>query len=155
MTYSFRRMTADDLKTVGSWLQTPEVKRWWGDPDGEISLLKGDLDDPAMRMWIVSHEEGPFAYIQDYDPHSWPAHPFGFLPLRSRGIDQFIGEPDMLGRGYGSALIGEHVARLFAEGAPASAPIRTRRTPAPSALMQRRALSLVRSRTRSGGQRSS
>ena len=69
-------------------------------------------------MWIVSHEGRPFAYIQDYGPHDWAMHHFGHLPPGSRGIDQFIGEPDMIGRGHGSAFIRAHVDRLFAEGAP-------------------------------------
>ena len=116
--YGFRPMTTYDLPMVRRWLETPEVRRWWGDPDSEISLLEEDLGDPRMRMWIVAHEGRPFAYIQDYDPHDWAMHHFGHLPPGSRGIDQFIGEPDMIGRGHGSAFIRAHVDRLFAEGAP-------------------------------------
>ena len=119
MSYGFRRMTAGDLAMARRWLAMPEVCRWWGDPDSEISILEEDLGDPRMRMWIVSHEGRPFAYIQDYDPHDWAMHHFGHLPPGSRGIDQFVGEPDMLGRGHGSAFIRTHVDRLFAEGAPA------------------------------------
>ena len=116
--YSFRPMTAPDLLMARRWLETPEVRRWWGDPDREASLLEEDLGDSRMRMWIVSHEGRPFAYIQDYDPHDWAMHHFSHLPPESRGIDQFIGEPDMMGRGHGSAFIRAHVDRLFAEGAP-------------------------------------
>lgn len=119
MTYSFRPMTADDFDMARRWLETPEVRRWWGDADGEVSLIEEDLKDPALRMWIVAHQGRPFAYIQDYDPHSWAMHHFGSLPPLSRGIDQFIGEPDMVSHGHGSALIRAHVDRLFAEGAPA------------------------------------
>ena len=36
-------------------------------------------------------------------------------------MDQFIGEPEMIGVGHGSALIRAHAERLFAEGAPAVA----------------------------------
>ncbi|WP_230841657.1 GNAT family N-acetyltransferase [Gloeobacter morelensis] len=117
-------MTTDDFALVHRWLTTPEVDRWWGDPDQD----KGDddelpfeeaLGDPNIALWIVSHGGRPFAYIQDYDPHAWANHHFASLPLGSRGIDQFIGEPDMLGCGHGSAFIRAHVERLFAQGAPA------------------------------------
>ena len=118
MSYGFRPMTASDLVMVRRWLETPEVRRWWGDPDDEVSILEEDLGDPRMRMWIVSHEGRPFAYIQDYDQHNWAMHHFGHLPPGSRGTDQFIGEPDMIGRGHGSAFIRAHVDWLFAEGAP-------------------------------------
>ena len=119
MHYSFRPMTAGDFVMARRWLETPEARRWWGDPDGEISLLEEDLGDPRMAMWIVAHEGRPFAYIQDYEPHAWAMHPFAHLPPGSRGVDQFIGEPDMIGCGHGSAFVRAHVDRLFAEGAPA------------------------------------
>lgn len=106
-------MAAHDLPMARRWMETPEVRRWWGDPEGEISLLGEDLGDARMRMWIVSHDDRPFAYIQDYDPHDWAMHHFSHLPPGSRGIDQFIGEPDMIGRGHGSAFIRAHVDRLL------------------------------------------
>ena len=115
MTYSFRPMTADDLPLALEWLATPDVARWWDHP----AVLTDALQDPHVAAWIVFHEGRPFAYLQDYDPHAWPGHHFAFLPAGSRGTDQFIGEPDMIGRGHGSAFIRAHVERLFAQGAPA------------------------------------
>ena len=108
-------MTAEDLPLVRGWIATPEVALWW---DGGDDLEEG-LADPDTRQWIVSLDDQPFAFIQDYDPHAWPGHHFSFLPAGSRGIDQSIGVPQMLGRGHGSAFIRAHVDRLFAEGAPA------------------------------------
>jgi aminoglycoside 6'-N-acetyltransferase len=116
--YQFRRMTAADMPMARRWLETPDVQRWWGDADGQVSLLEEDLSEPRMTMWIVSHRDRPFAYIQDYDPSGWSMHHFGSLPARARGIDQFIGEPDMIGRGHGSAFIRAHVDSLLATGAP-------------------------------------
>ena len=119
MSYGFRTMTRDDLPMARRWLETPEVRLWWRDPDGEVGLSEEDLDDPAMAMWIVSVEGRPFATIQDYDPHAWAGHHFGDLPPGSRGVDQFIGEPRMIGRGHGSAFVRAHADQLFAQGAPA------------------------------------
>jgi aminoglycoside 6'-N-acetyltransferase len=118
VSYAFRRTTPADLPLLRRWLGTPEVRRWWDDPD-DLSEFEEAFADRAVAMWIVSHEGRPFAYIQDYDPHAWPAHHFGYLPHGSRGIDQFIGEPEMIGRGHGSAFVGAHVDRLFDRGAPA------------------------------------
>ena len=115
MSYSFRPMTAGDLPLARRWLATPDVARWWDDP----AVLAEALHDPHVTTWVVSHAGRPFAYLQDYDPHAWPGHHFGFLPPGSRGIDQFIGEPAMIGRGHGSAFIRAHVEQLFAQGAPA------------------------------------
>ncbi len=92
------------------------MRAWWGDPDDDRAEDK--LDDPRIAMWIVSHQGHPFAFAQDYDVHGWANHPFAHLPPGSRGIDQFIGEPDMVGRGHGSVFVRAHADRLFAAGAP-------------------------------------
>ena len=67
----------------------------------------------------MSLDDRPFAYVQDYDPHAWVNHHFATLPQGAEGIDQFISEPDMIGRGHGSAFIRAHVDQLFTRGAPA------------------------------------
>jgi aminoglycoside 6'-N-acetyltransferase len=113
--YAFRPFAAYDLSVVRGWIGTPDVSGWWED-DGD---LEEGLASPAIRQWIVSLDERPFAYLQDYDPHAWPDHPFAFPPPGSRGIDQFIGVPELIGAGHGSAFIRHHVEQLFAGGVPA------------------------------------
>lgn len=95
----------------------PHVAAWWGTPEAEAAA--DALADPRIFMWIVEHDGRPFAYAQDYAPHDWDDHPFAHLPSGARGIDQYIGEPDMLDRGHGSAFIRAYCGRLFAAGAPA------------------------------------
>jgi aminoglycoside 6'-N-acetyltransferase len=51
--YGFRPFTGADLPLVACWLKTPEVIRWWGDPERELAVLAQDLDEPSMRQWIV------------------------------------------------------------------------------------------------------
>jgi aminoglycoside 6'-N-acetyltransferase len=99
------------------WLQTPEVVRWWGTPEEQIALLTEDLDEPSMRQWIVEHEGRPFAYVQVYPAHAWPQSHLSHLPDRAEIIDAFIGEPDMVGRGHGSAFLRALAEKLLAEGA--------------------------------------
>ena len=43
--YTFRPATRNDLPLLKQWLQTPEVIRWWGNPEHEYSLLEEDLDN--------------------------------------------------------------------------------------------------------------
>lgn len=116
--YAFRPATELDLPLLQTWLRTPEVSRWWGDPDQQIALLREDLGEPRMVMRIVSFEGRPFAYAQDYDVHVWPQEHFADLPAGSRAIDAFIGAPDFIGRGHGSAFLGLLAERLRREGAP-------------------------------------
>ena len=114
MAYGFRAMIPEDIPLVAIWLATPEVARWW-----EGAIDEDDLADPSCRQWIVSHQGRPFAYLQDYDPHAEADHPFAGLPPGSRGMDQFIGDSDMIGRGHGSAFLQIFADRLFGEGVPA------------------------------------
>lgn len=115
--YRFRLMTAADIVMVREWRRQDHVIRWWGEP--EVEEPADILADSLVRAWIVEHDGRPFAYGQDYHPHPWPGHPFAHLPPRSRGIDQYIGEPGMLGQGHGSAFVRQHCEQAFAEGAPA------------------------------------
>lgn len=115
--YEFRPVAHADLALLREWRRRPHVSEWWGAPDVEDAAQT--LADPRVAMWIVAHDGGPFAYAQDYSPHDWHPHPFAYLPPGARGIDQYIGEPDMIGRGHGSAFVRAHCDRLFAAGATA------------------------------------
>jgi aminoglycoside 6'-N-acetyltransferase len=115
--YEFRPMTAIDLPLVRRWLGEPHVVRWWGEPDQQFDLVKGDLDEPAMDQFIVAHDARPFGYLQCYDPMSWD-NCLGPQPVGTRGIDQFIGEADMLDCGHGSVFIRSFVDRLLTAGRP-------------------------------------
>ena len=111
-------MTAADLPVLRQWLQTPEAAAWWGDLEAEMQNLAADLQEPAMRLWVVGCDGRDFAFLQDYAVHAWDWHPYRDLPAGCIGIDQTIGVPEMIGRGHGSAFIAQHVQRLFDEGAP-------------------------------------
>ncbi len=94
----------------------PHVVQWWGDSDEQFALVRGDLDEPAMDQFIVAVADRPFAYLQCYDPSAWPEPGFGAQPAGTRGIDQFIGEVDMIDKGHGSAFIRTFVDRLINAG---------------------------------------
>ena len=107
--YVFRPMTAAHLPLVLRWLQQPQVMEWWGDTREQFELVSGDLEVDTMDQFIVTIADHPFGYIQCYDLTDWNSG-FGTHPAGTRGIDQFIGEPDMIDRGHGSAFI-----RAFAD----------------------------------------
>jgi aminoglycoside 6'-N-acetyltransferase len=115
--YVFRPMTSADLPLVRRWLGEQHVVQWWGDPAEQYALVRGDLDEPAMDQFIVSANGHAFGYLQCYDLTAWNSG-FGAHPAGTRGIDQFIGEPDMVSRGHGSAFIRAFIDRLLVSGAP-------------------------------------
>ena len=119
--YSFRPFTGTDLPMMKRWLHTPEVVRWWGDPEQQLPLLVADLDEPQMRQWMVEHDGVPFAYVQAYPIHVWPQPHLAALPAGAVGVDAFVGVPEMIGRGHGGAFLRQLAEMLVAEGVPAIA----------------------------------
>ena len=115
--YAFRPMTAADLPLVRRWLALPHVREWWGDPSEQYALVSADVEEPAMDQFIVSEKGRDFGYLQCYDLTAWNSA-FGEHPNGTRGIDLFIGVPDMSERGHGSAFIRCFVDIRLKSGAP-------------------------------------
>jgi aminoglycoside 6'-N-acetyltransferase len=115
--YAFRPMSVTDLPVIRRWLETPHVAEWWHDAAEQFELVSGDLDHPDMAQFIVAADAREFAYLQCYNISAWNAG-FDPQPVGTRGLDQFIGEADMLGRGHGSAFIRAFADNLLLSGTP-------------------------------------
>ena len=113
--YSFRKATLDDLDLINSWQSNPHVREWW---DSDDPYDAEDIVDTRVESWIVSNAKRPFAFMQDYSVHGWESHHFEKLPNGSRGIDQYIGDPEMVGVGHGTAFIRLRMKALFDSGVP-------------------------------------
>jgi aminoglycoside 6'-N-acetyltransferase len=83
-----------------------------------LAEIKQIAADPAFDCYIVSIDGREVGYLQSYDPQTWPDHPFTDRPCGSCGLDMFIGEPDMIGQGYGTQIVQAFADRLFAAGVP-------------------------------------
>jgi len=125
--YRFRPAAMSDLPLLVTWQGFSHVREWWGNDE---PFDEEQLRDTRVSRWIVELDGNPFAYMQDYSVHGWPGHHFGHLPPRSRGIDQYIGDPAMIGLGHGTGFIGQRMDHLFAAGVPVIAvdphPLNTR-----------------------------
>jgi aminoglycoside 6'-N-acetyltransferase len=112
--YQFRPMLVRDLAMVRTWQMAPHVQAWWD--DDPITLASED--EPGTDQYIVAAEGRPFAYLQCYLQSAHPGNGLGTHPAGTRGIDQFIGEPEMIGRGHGSHFIRRFVDELLLSGTP-------------------------------------
>jgi aminoglycoside 6'-N-acetyltransferase len=110
-------MTEDDVPLIKRWLVTPHVSEWWLQPVEQFELVSGDLSHPDVAQFTVWTDDRPFAYLQCYRL-SAVNKGFGPQPEGTRGLDQFIGEADMLGQGHGPAFIRDFADRLLASGTP-------------------------------------
>ncbi len=103
--YAFTPLTAADLPLVGRWLGNPHVMQWWPDGKRQVRQIARSIGSTKLMPYIVSVTGRPLAYLQC--EHLAPAQ---------RGIDQFIGEADMIGHGHGSAFIRQFCDELFFGG---------------------------------------
>ena len=113
MAYAFAPLREEDLELVQRWLLEPHVERWWNDgsknpyPDAEIADYRDAIlgNDPTYRY--VAHIDGrPIGILQHYriadDPEYAEALALGEDAV---GVDLFIGEAELLGRGHGPAML--------------------------------------------------
>ncbi len=70
-----------------------------------------------MSMNIVSYNDLPFAFIQDYDVHAWQQPHLKSLPSGARAIDTFIGLQSETGIGHGPAYLQQRAQHLLDNGA--------------------------------------
>jgi aminoglycoside 6'-N-acetyltransferase len=117
--YTFREVGESDLLLLTDWLRQEHVERWWPKSEEQLQEIRGILTSVSVDAYIVGLEGKPFAYIQTYDIRSaWGLGVYLDQPVGTVGIDQFIGEASMVGRGHGPRFIEAMCKRLFAAGAP-------------------------------------
>jgi aminoglycoside 6'-N-acetyltransferase len=116
--YEFRPMSQADLPLVRRWLHVPHVAEWWTGGEEQLERIHAHIDDPTIDVFIVHAEQRPIGYLQCYDQHAWCDNGLGRHPPGTRGIDQLIGEADIVDRGHGSAFIKTFIDGVIAAGAP-------------------------------------
>ena len=95
------------------WLLEPHVKRWWDDgvkipyPDAEIEEYREAIEgkDPTYR-YVAHIDARPVGMFQHYLIADDPEYAAALgLAEDAIGVDLFIGEADLIGRGHGPAML--------------------------------------------------
>ena len=111
---TFRPVTEADVPLVYAWLQQPHVSKWWPTPTKDLFFRDWfqSLRPKGAFPYLVMVNQKPIGLIQYYsvDPTTSPWLPE--LPAHSLGIDQFIGDINYLGKGYGSRMIKKFIQYL-------------------------------------------
>jgi RimJ/RimL family protein N-acetyltransferase len=111
--FSFAPLREEDLDRIRAWLLRPHVRRWYDDvgaetyPDDTIADRRRAIrgEDPTDHF-VIELDGRPIGDIQSYlidDDREYAA--MVALGRPAFGIDLFIGEPELIGHGYGPALI--------------------------------------------------
>ncbi|MEI6098049.1 MAG: GNAT family N-acetyltransferase [Alphaproteobacteria bacterium] len=117
---TLQAMTEADLPMVAIWLAMPHVQDWWVGPAEQLAGVIEDLAEPLMDQQIAFADARPFGYLQSYPVHAWPpgAPHLADFPTGTVAIDCFVGPPDMIGQGHGSAMVRLSARHLLGKGAP-------------------------------------
>lgn len=116
--YALRPVEDADLAMLERWLTNDHVRRWWPDTARQLRSIRSHMSDPSVAPYVVTHKGRPIGYLQSYDVHAGDGeHPYGDQPLGTHGVDQFIGEAEMMGRGHGPRFVAYACGILFGQGA--------------------------------------
>lgn len=119
---TFEPLTLQDWPMVHAWLQRPHVAEWWREPTSldelERDYLPGTMSEPSTRAYIAILDGKPIGFIQSYvamgSGEGWWEEE---TDPGTRGIDQFLANPEQLGRGLGCSMVSTFVERLFQDPA--------------------------------------
>jgi AacA4 family aminoglycoside N(6')-acetyltransferase len=133
---TLRLMTDQDLPMLHEWLNRPHLVEWWGGDQPSLEEVRAQYSAGALALEKVTPYIGmlgdrPFAYAQSYVAMGagggwWEDE----TDPGVRGIDQSIGDPELLGQGLGTQLVRSLVQLLFTD--PQVTKVQT--DPAPSNL---------------------
>jgi len=115
--FTFKQVTNDDLPLLHKWFQEPQVNRWWP------VLKEGELIENFLERirsketfgYVVLLNGVPIGYIQYYKiDRSMPKAGAWLpeLPKATLGTDQFIGDTQYIGKGYGTIFIKDFITYL-------------------------------------------
>lgn len=122
MEITFRRITRADFGFLARWLAEPHVARWWYQ-EFTAEAVERDFGPSADRVrpnedHMVMLGRRPIGLMQcakwtdcpEYRAEIDPVYP---VPDDSVTIDYLIGEPELIGRGIGTAMIRAFTERFW------------------------------------------
>ncbi|MCB9493133.1 MAG: acetyltransferase [Epsilonproteobacteria bacterium] len=118
--FNFTSITEGNIQSLlpllQSWFTQPHVSKWWPVPKEAESFLDSFITRirSGTKPYLVVYSNVPIGYIQSYIANTTDS----WLPTEyqhSFGIDQFIGEPDYLYKGFGALFIKAFVQKLLTD----------------------------------------
>lgn len=117
MAISFRPMTRDDLPLVHEWHQRPHVVRWWTVrktfDETEAHYLPTIEGTEPTQHYLALFDDEPLGMIQTYLVTDYPDYAALIEEGEgTAGLDLFIGDESMTGRGLGTEMIRSFVDEI-------------------------------------------
>lgn len=114
----FISLASDHIPLLRQWLKEPHVAEFWQEPEDEAEFREKflrKLRERSVKPFVIEVDGKPVGYIQSYEANKlgggwWPNEKPGV-----HGIDQFIGDPSLVGRGLGTRVIDKFLQQLFTD----------------------------------------
>ena len=94
------------------WLLEPHVRRWWDEgrrlpyPEAELEEYRAAFNGEPTYRYVAHIDARPAGMFQHYRIGDSPEYADALaLEEDAVGVDLFIGEADLLGRGHGPAML--------------------------------------------------
>ena len=111
---TFRPATVADVDLLRRWDEQPHVAASSPNDDWQWEVELGRT--PEWREQLIAEIDGrPIGFVQIIDPQREESRYWGDVPANLRAIDIWIGETEDLGKGYGSRIMAQVLARCFAD----------------------------------------
>lgn len=115
MKLGFRPLTAGDLPLLYEWVQREHVQRWWTDRETYDEVVEHYL--PAIEgreptdLYLILLDDQPAGFIQTYHVSDYPEYrELVAVEDGVAGVDLFVAELELTGRGLGSEALIRFVA---------------------------------------------
>lgn len=107
MDLTLRQLNESDIDLVGRWLTLPHVAKWFKTPEAWIEEIKPRKTEFSfIRHFIVCVDGKDIGFCQYYDYSKGGENWHGNISMSGTySIDYMIGEPDYIGKGYGTKLL--------------------------------------------------
>ncbi len=106
-----RPMTNNDFYLMVKWLNDPDVLEFYEEPPTNLERVINKYGpriegNHYVKSCIVEYKDEPIGYIQYYKIQENDLKKYGYTENQIiYGIDQFIGEPKLWGKGIGTLMI--------------------------------------------------
>lgn len=106
-----RPMNFNDFDVMVKWLNDPKVLKYFEEQPMDLEKVKHKYGpridgNHYVKPCIVEYRNQPIGYMQYYEIQETELNTYGFTRNQNIfGIDQFIGETDLWGKGIGTEMI--------------------------------------------------
>ncbi|PJJ56198.1 aminoglycoside 6'-N-acetyltransferase [Mumia flava] len=121
--WTFRAMTDADLPDFVRWRNEPHVTTWFPRPPADVDAARDRYgarlrgDHPTV-MRVAMLDGRPVGYVQDFPVDANDEYAVRIQLPGAAGFDYLIGEPDLVGRGLGTAMLRAYVPAVLLDAHP-------------------------------------